>query len=152
MKKVLLLIIGILILSDFAFGDVSTNNNAQGLLSIFSTNANAWIAAIIPFAKSLFWYLVVIDWVITFGMMALKGTDFQEIMAGLIQKTLIIGFFLVLFQYTSWLDTIPRSFGQMANSVTGVSIQPDTIMEQGYSIVAKIWEGTSWFRDRKSVV
>lgn len=145
MKKVFLLIIGILILSDFAFGDVSTNNNAQGLLSIFSTNANAWIAAIIPYAKSLFWYLVVIDWVITFGMMALKGTDFQEIMAGLIQKTLIIGFFLVLFQYTSWLDTIPRSFGQMANSVTGVSIQPDTILEQGYSIVAKIWEGTSWF-------
>lgn len=144
-KKITLLILGILILSDFALGAVSTNNNAQGILEIFSTNASAWIAAIIPFAKSLFWYLVVADWTITFGMMALKGTDFQEIMAGLIQKTLIIGFFLIMFQYTSWLDTIPRSFGQMANSLTGVSIQPDTILEQGYSIVAKIWEGTSWF-------
>lgn len=145
MKKVSLLIFGILLLSDFAFGDVSTNNNAQGLLSIFATNANAWIAAVIPFAKSLFWYLVVIDWVITFSMMAIKGTDFAEIMSGLIQKTLIIGFFLIMFRYTSWLDTIPRSFGQMANNLTGVSIQPDTILEQGYNIVAKIWKGTSWF-------
>ncbi len=145
MKKISLLVFWILILSDFAFADVSTNNNAQSLLSIFSSNANAWIAAIIPYAKSLFWYLVVIDWVITFSMMALKGTDFNEIMAGLIQKTLLIGFFLMMFQYASWLDTIPKSFAQMANGVTGVNIQPDTILEQGYSIVGKLWESTSWF-------
>ncbi|MDD2399622.1 MAG: P-type conjugative transfer protein TrbL [Sulfurovum sp.] len=145
MKKVSLLVFGILLLSDFAFGDVSTNNNAQGILEIFSSNASAWISSIIPYAKSLFWYLVVADWVWTFGLMALKGTDFNEIMAGVIQKVLIIGFFMIMFQYTSWLDTIPQSFGQMANSISGVSIQPDTILEQGYGIVAKIWEGTSWF-------
>ncbi len=145
MKRILLIILGIVLLSNYVFAEVSTNNNAQGLLSIFSSHANAWIATILPAAKYLFFSLVVMDWVYTFGMMALKGTDFGEIMAGFIQKIMIIGFFMMMFQYTSWLDLIPKSFAQLANTATGVNIQPDTILEQGYSIVAKIWEGTSWF-------
>ena len=145
MKKILLILLAIVLLSNLTFAEVSTNNNAQGLLAIFSSHANAWIAAIIPAAKYLFFALVVIDWVYTFGMMALKGTDFGEIMAGFIQKIMIIGFFMMMFQYTAWLDLIPKSFAQLANTATGVNIQPDTILEQGYSIVAKIWEGTSWF-------
>jgi len=145
MNKIILVIFSIILLSNLAFAEVSTNNNAQGLLVIFSSHANAWIAAIIPAAKYLFFSLVVIDWVWTFGMMAVKGTDFAEIMAGFIQKIMIIGFFMMMFQYTAWLDLIPKSFAQLANTATGINIQPDTILEQGYSIVAKIWEGTSWF-------
>lgn len=145
MKKVFLLILGILLLSDFAFGDVSTNNNAQGLLKIFEDNADIWNAHIIPYAYSLFYYLVVADWVYTFSMMALRGTDFGEIMAGMIQKVFIIGFFMVMFNYTYWIDLIPKSFAQMANSMTSVNVHPDTVLEQGYKIVAKLWKGTSWF-------
>ena len=148
MKKILLFA---LLLPMMAYADVSTNNNAQGLLGIFSSNADAWIAAIIPYAKSLFWYLVVIDWVLTWSWMALKGTDFGELMANLIQKTLLIGFFLVMFQYAGWLDTIPKSFAQMANGITGVNIQPDTILEQGYNIVAKIWDSISWYKPGNSL-
>jgi P-type conjugative transfer protein TrbL len=144
MKKFFLIVLGVLILSNFALAEVSTNNNAQGILKIFADNADIWNAYIIPYAYSLFYYLVVIDWVYTFSMMALKGTDFNEIMAGLIQKVFIIGFFMIMFNYTYWLDLIPKSFAQMANSMTSVTIQPDTILEQGYKIVGKLWKGTSW--------
>lgn len=143
MKKILLLTL--LFLPIFAFGDVSTNNNAQGLISIFFNNKNAWVSAIIPYAYNLFYFMIVIDWVITFSMMALKGTDFGEIMAAMINKILLIGFFLVLIQNAHWLDTIPKSFGQMATGASGINIQPDTVLEQGYKIVGKLWEGTSWF-------
>jgi len=137
----------LLILPLFLFADVSTNNQAQGLLTIFDTAKNTWIAAVVPFALRLFWLLVIIDWVYTFGMLLLKGTEISEILTTLIQKVIIIGFFLGMFQYTTWLDTIPQSFGQLADTINALpqKITPDTILEQGFNIVDTVWGSTSWF-------
>jgi len=136
-----------LLLPIFAFSEVSTNNQAQGLLSVFDAAQAAWIAAIIPVALRLFWLLVIIDWVWTFGMLVLKGTEFAELMTTLIQKLLIIGIFLALFQFTSWIDSIPRSFSILADNANALAtpIEPDTILEQGFNIVNIVWGGTSWF-------
>jgi len=141
--RILLLLIFPLLL----FAEVSTNNQAQGLLVIFDTAKNIWIAAIIPYALNLFWLLVTIDWVWTFGMLLLKGTEISEILATVIQKVIIIGFFLTMFQYTTWLDTIPQSFGRLADNINALPqrITPDAILEQGFNIVSTIWEGTSWY-------
>ena len=143
MKKIVFL----LILPILIFGKVSTDNQAQGLLEIFINTKDAWILAVIPFALRLFWLLVIIDWVWTFGMILLKGTEISEILTTLIQKVIIIGFFLALFQHTAWLDTIPDSFGNLADTINALpkKIKPDTVLEQGFLIVAKVWEGTSWF-------
>lgn len=143
MNKVLALVL----LPIFTFAEVSTNNQAQGLLNIFDVAQAAWIAAIIPVALRLFWLLVIIDWVWTFGMLVLKGTEFAELMTTLIQKLLIIGIFLALFQFTSWIDTIPRSFSILADNANALAtpIEPDTILEQGFNIVNIVWGGTSWF-------
>jgi len=143
MKTLLLL----LFLPIIVYGEVSTDNQAQGLLTIFDAAQGAWIAAIIPVALRLFWLLVIIDWVWTFGMLVLKGTEFAELMTTLIQKLLIIGIFLALFQFTSWIDTIPKSFSILADSANALAtpIEPDTILEQGFNIVNIVWGGTSWF-------
>jgi len=143
MKKLLLL----LLLPIIVYSEVSTDNQAQGLLSVFDAAQGAWIAAIIPVALRLFWLLVIIDWVWTFGMLVLKGTEFAELVTTLIQKLLIIGIFLALFQFTSWIDTIPRSFSILADNANALAtpIEPDTILEQGFNIVNIIWGGTSWF-------
>ena len=137
----------LLIFPLFLFAEVSTDNQAQGLLTIFDAAKNTWIAAVVPFALNLFWLLVIIDWVWTFGMLLLKGTEISEILATVIQKVLIIGFFLAMFQYTTWLDTIPQSFGQLADTINALPqrITPDTILEQGFSIVDTVWGSTSWF-------
>lgn len=142
MKILLLLMFPI-----FIFAVVSTDNQAQGLLTIFDAAKNTWITAIVPFALKLFWLLVTIDWVWTFGMLLLKGTEISEILATVIQKVLIIGFFLAMFQYTTWLDTIPQSFGQLADTINALpqKITPDTILEQGFTIVSTVWGSTSWF-------
>ena len=140
-------ILFLLIFPILLFADVSTNNQAQGLLNIFDTAKSSWIAVIVPFSLRLFWLLVTIDWVWTFGMLLLKGTEISEILATVIQKTLIIGLFLALFQYTTWLDTIPQSFGQLADTINALpqKITPDTILEQGFTIVDTVWGSTSWF-------
>jgi type IV secretion system protein TrbL len=41
------------------------------------------------------------------------------------------------------MDKIPQSFSQLANSATGVNIQPDTILEQAFLMVNAIWDGLS---------
>ena len=136
-----------LLLPIVAFSEVSTNNQAQGLLSIFDAAQVAWISAIIPVALRLFWSLVIIDWVWTFGMLVLKGTELSELITTLIQKLLIIGIFLALFQFTSWLDTIPKSFSILADNANALAtpIEPDTILEQGFSIVEAVWNGVAFF-------
>ena len=143
MKKSLLF----LLLPIIVYSEVSTDNQAQGLLSVFDAAQAAWIAAIIPVALRLFWLLVIIDWVWTFGMLLLKGTEFAELITTLIQKLLIIGIFLALFQFTSWIDSIPRSFSILADNANALAtpIEPDTILEQGFNIVNIVWGGTSWF-------
>lgn len=143
MKKLFTL----LLLPITLYGEVSTNNQAQGLLAIFEVAQAGWIAVIIPAALWLFWTLVLIDWVWTFGIMAIKGTDLSEILATTIQKMLIIGLFLMLFQFTTWLDTIPQTFSQLADNANALAtpIQPDTILEQGFTIVGTIWESISIF-------
>lgn len=144
LKRISLLL---LLCSVSLWSEVSTDNQAQGLLSIFEAAQAGWVANIVPAALWLFWTLVLIDWVWTFGMMALKGTDLSEILATTIQKILIIGLFLMLFQFTTWLDTIPQSLSQLADNANALAtpIQPDTILEQGFTIVGTIWESISIF-------
>lgn len=137
----------LLLLPMVLFAEVSTDNQAQGLLNIFNAAQAGWIAVIIPVALRLFWLLVIIDWVWSFGMLLLKGTEFSELMTTLIQKVLIIGIFLALFQFTTWIDSIPQTFSILADNANALAtpIEPDTILEQGFNIVNIVWGGTSWF-------
>lgn len=143
MKKFLFLLILCSIFANLLFADVPTNNIAQNVMSVFKTASSSWITKIVPAAMFVFWALVTIDWVISFGYMAIKGTDFAELFYEIIRKVIIIGFFLMLFAMTTWLQTIPKSFSSLANNITSVNIQPDTILEQGIKIVSAVWDGTS---------
>jgi type IV secretion system protein TrbL len=142
MKKSII-IISLLVFFSPLFAAVDTNNNAQNILQVFQAATGNWEAVIVPAALFVFWSLVAIDFVLTFGYMALKGTDFAEIFYELVRKVIIIGFFLFLFVTVDLMDKIPQSFSQLANSATGVNIQPDTILEQAFLMVNAIWDGLS---------
>lgn len=150
MKKILILIFTFL--PTIILAAVDTNNNTSDILVVFKNAANDWTTTILPSAMWLFWALVSIDFVLTFGYMALKGTDFAELFYELIRKIIIIGFFLVLFTFTDWLVTIPDSFAMLANNATGVNIAPDTILEQAFIIVKAIWGGIGFSFDSIGLV
>lgn len=152
MKKILILILILTLLPTIILAAVDTNNNTSDILLVFKNAANDWTTTILPSAMWLFWALVSIDFVLTFGYMALKGTDFAELFYELIRKVIIIGFFLMLFTFTDWLVTIPDSFAMLANNATGVNIAPDTILEQAFIIVKAIWDGIGFSFDSIGLV
>jgi type IV secretion system protein TrbL len=129
MKIILLLFL--LFLPELAFCSASTNNLSDSILQVFIDASTSWQNAIKPTAQWLFASFVLIDFVITFGFLAIKGTEFGEIFGELIRKILWIGFFLFLFQTAGLLSVIPESFSQMAQNASGMNIMPDTILEEG---------------------
>lgn len=141
-NKVLLLGI-FLFLPTLLFGSIDSNNQTQGILEQFSNATAFWVSTIKPAGMYLFWSFVTIDMVITFGFLAIKGTEFGEIVGELIRKILWIGFFLFLFQTANILEQIPDSFAKIALSATGKDIQPDTILETAFELVKKMWTAPS---------
>lgn len=140
MKRLIL----ILAIPAFLFAGVDPTNQAHSLLYPFMNASAHWRATILPYAMYVFGALVTIDFVLEFGLIAVGGkVDFSDFIPLLIRKTLIIGFFLMLFQYSSWLGTIPDSFAQLGNTAAGVSVSPDNVLNNGIAIIAKIWGGLS---------
>jgi len=130
----------------FIFAAVSPDNQTQTLLTDFQVASASWRASFLPAAQYVFWSLVTIDMVIEFGFVALKeGLSFDAIFAPLLRKILIVGFFLALFQYSSWLISIPSSLSQLGNQANGVSVDVDSVLNYGIDIVNDLWHGISLF-------
>lgn len=129
MKSIIVILL--LLLPQILFGATATDNQTSAILQVFIDASTSWQNAIKPTAQWLFASFVLIDFVITFGFLAIKGTEFGEIFGELIRKILWIGFFLFLFNTAGLLSTIPESFSKMAQNASGMNIAPDTILEEG---------------------
>ncbi|MDD4883056.1 P-type conjugative transfer protein TrbL [Sulfuricurvum sp.] len=140
MKKIILL----LLLPVFIFAAVSPDYQTQSLLSGFETASTTWNSSFLAAAKYVFFSLVVIDFVIEFGFLALTGNlDFGSIFAPLIRKILTIGFFLMLFEHSDWIATIPKSLSQLGNTAGSSAVEVDSIFNYGIDIVADLWSRVS---------
>jgi type IV secretion system protein TrbL len=137
MKRIALF--ALLMLPSFLFGAISPDNQGQALLQVFADASNQWVTAVKPAAMYLFYSFIVIDFVITFGFLAVKGTEIMEIFGELLRKILWIGFFLMIFQGANMMDKIPASFDRLAFQGSGIDIQPDVILEQAIDLVMKMW-------------
>lgn len=135
----ILIFFTLLVLPTFLFGAVNTDNQQATILQTFIDASSSWSNAILPTAKKLFYGFVIIDFVITFGFLAIKGTEFGEIFGELIRKILWIGFFLFLFNSANLLSVIPESFSQLASTASGMNIMPDTLLELAMTMVSDIW-------------
>ncbi|EPR3147593.1 P-type conjugative transfer protein TrbL [Campylobacter jejuni] len=125
---------------NLAFGVESTSS----ILSILNDGLSSWI----PFVKTaclwVFWTLVVIDLVWTFGLKALSGFELGDFLATLIKKVIYIGIFILLFNIDYWLQAIFNSFSQLAiNANHGINVKPDTILENAFKIVMTILSSMS---------
>lgn len=144
MKKIFF-IIGVFLFITPVFADIDTNNQGKDIFFLFKNSIDLWLPKILQVATWLFWALVTIDFVLTFGYMAIRGTDFAELFGELIRKVIFIGFFLMFFTYTDWLNTIPQSFSQLADIANGTSINitVDGILEEAVNIFWAFVQGFS---------
>ncbi|EGQ7225846.1 P-type conjugative transfer protein TrbL [Campylobacter coli] len=139
----------IFLVPNLAFGA----ENADGILSLIRNGILSWTPLIKTACLWVFWTLVVIDLVWTFGLKALSGFEFVDFIATLIKKIMYIGIFLFLFNIDQWLQIIFNSFSQLATSVNnGISITPQNIIEQALNLVGKIIQSMDFWSPGDSIL
>lgn len=100
MRKYLSLTTAILFLSlSFnAYAEVNSAGLFDDVLERYGAAASSWGGVITDAATWLFWLLVTISMVWTFGMMALRKADIGEFFAEFVRFTIFTGFFGGYFQ------------------------------------------------------
>nr|WP_079754456.1 P-type conjugative transfer protein TrbL [Campylobacter coli] len=139
----------IFLVPNLAFGA----ENADGILSLIRNGILSWTPLIKTACLWVFWTLVAIDLIWTFGLKALSGFEFGEFLATLIKKIMYVGIFLFLFNIDQWLQIIFNSFSQLATNVNdGISITPQNIIEQALNLVGKIIKSMDFWSPGDSIL
>jgi len=118
----------------------------NNILNRFSQVANTWSGKMISYASGLFWGLVLLSMVWTYGMMALRRADIQEFLAETIRFLAVTGFFWwILTNGPAIATSIINSLRKIAADATGLgnSLSPSGIVDIGFDIASKVVDQSS---------
>nr|WP_208800747.1 P-type conjugative transfer protein TrbL [Xanthomonas cucurbitae] len=166
MKKLLLgglAAVFIAMLSEPAMAQqLNSSGVMNDVLQRFHNAASTWGPAIEAAASRLFWALVVISMVWTFGMMALRKADIGEFFAEFVRFTIFTGFFWwLLTNATTGMNiagTIVQSMQQLGAQAGGLGdsrLGPSAIVDIGFELYDRTVEATSelgWRRMGTAIV
>lgn len=133
----------------YAAGPGATSDDVlDNVLQRFSTVASTWGTLITTRATWLFWLLVVISMVWTFGFMALRKADLGEFFAEFIKFTIFTGFFWwLLLNGPRFATDIMMSLRMIAAQASGLpsALAPSGIVDIGFDIFNKVVDqSTVW--------
>lgn len=128
------------LMPDTAFAAVESQGVLNDILQRFQNEANTWGAYIKERATWLFWILVTISMVITFGFMALRKADIAEFFAEFVKFILFVGFFWWLLLSSGGagggmpMDIVVSMMmiGGNAGGFSGNLPQPSSIVDIGF--------------------
>lgn len=160
MKRMIfgVLAVGTLALSaEPAFADgLSSSNVMNDVLDRFHDAAATWGPAIQSAASRLFWSLVVISMVWTFGLMAMRKADIGEFFAEFVRFTIFTGFFWWLLTHANTgmnlAGTIVASLqtlGAEAGGLSSNNLGPSSILDLGFELYDKTVQATTKLGWRK---
>ncbi|PTR05605.1 type IV secretion system protein VirB6/type IV secretion system protein TrbL [Nitrosospira sp. Nsp5] len=112
----------------------------DNILSRYYAAATAWQTVITQRASWLFWLLVTISMVWTFGLMALRRSDIGEFFAEFIRFTVFTGFFWwLLINGPAFATSIIASLKQIGSEASGLRgmASPSGIVDIGFEIFYK---------------
>jgi type IV secretion system protein TrbL len=118
----------------------------DNILNRFYQVANTWSAKMVSYASWLFWGLVLLSMVWTYGMMALRKADIQEFLAETIRFLAVTGFFWWILTNGPAISTaIINSLRQIAADATGLgnALAPSGIADIGFDIASKVVDQSS---------
>jgi type IV secretion system protein TrbL len=125
---------------------IDPNGVLDNALERYSAAAAGWAAIITQRASWLFWTLVVISMVWTFGFMALRKADIGEFFAEFIRFTIFTGFFWWLLTngpiFANDIMGSMRTLGGNASG-TGSELTPSGIVNIGLDIFFKVVDQSS---------
>ncbi|EDO7295540.1 TPA: P-type conjugative transfer protein TrbL [Campylobacter coli] len=141
-SKLALVLFLCFLIPNLAFGAESP----EGALTLIKNGLLSWTPLIKTACLWVFWTLVAIDLIWTFGLKALSGFEFGEFLTTLIKKIIYIGIFLFLFNTDQWLQIIFNSFSQLATNVNnGIDVKPNNIISTAIDVVITILQSASIF-------
>lgn len=112
----------------------------DNVLKAYQDAASDWAEKITTAASWLFWSLVTISMVWTFGMMALRKADLAEFFAELVRFTIFTGFFWWLLDNAPDIATVIyqslQALAGQAGDIVG-EVKPSGIVDNGFDIFFK---------------
>jgi type IV secretion system protein TrbL len=127
----------LLLFSASASAQVTNAAVFSDILQRYQSVASAWSTTISKHATWLFWCLVSISMIWTFGMMALRKSDLGEFVAEFVRFTIFTGFFWwLLSNGPSFAGSIIKSLQQIASEASGQGqqVNPGHIAKMGFAI------------------
>ena len=129
-----------------AHAEITNSGLLDNILERYKNAASSWSSIVIDAASWLFWTLVVISMVWTFGMMALRKADIGEFFAEFTRFTIFTGFFWwLLTNGPNFASTIYDSLRQIAGNATGLGagLSPSGIVDVGFEIFSMVLSQSS---------
>lgn len=150
-------LLGSLLFVDDLFAVIPESGVLDTITYTFRDNANKWWAIMELYAIRLFWILAVIDFAWMAIMLALSLGEFQEFVAQVVRKIIVLGLFMALLVYGhNWAGAIMNSMRQVAgiaNQHAGgaVSVTPSNILDTGFQVCAMIASRMSVFNPGEAI-
>lgn len=138
-----------MLLAFFAVPALAVVDNAgilDNVLARYSAAAGTWAAVVTARASWLFWTLVVISMVWTFGMMAMRKADLGEFYAEFVRFTIFTGFFWwLLINGPVFAMSLINSLRQIGAESTGLGsgLAPSGVVDIGFDIFFKVLDQSS---------
>ena len=91
--------------------------SAERIVQNFIDNTKIWSGEIVRIATALFWSLALFEFILTFSMMAVRGSDLNEFTVEFLKRALIISFGLFLLENHLALEQIIQGFRDSSSLV-----------------------------------
>lgn len=127
-------------------GQLDSSGLLDTLLDKYQQVASTWTTAIGNYANWLFWGLVLISMVWTFGLIAMKGGGLQDLLAEIVRFFTVTGFFYYFLNHgTAISKAIIDSMRELAANALGTSagVSPSSIVDMAFLILTKISSAAS---------
>lgn len=127
-------------------GQLDSSGLLDTLLDKYQQVASTWTTVIGNYANWLFWGLVLISMVWTFGIIAMKGGGLQDLLAEIVRFFTVNGFFYYLLSNGPAISkSIIDSMRELAANALGTSagISPSSIVDMAFVILTKISSAAS---------
>ena len=137
-------------------GNAAVNNSdiSENVLDAFMNQAASWSAVITDRASWLFWCLVAISMIFTFGFMALRQADIGEFFAEFIRFTVFVGFYWwLLINGPDMASDIIEGLQQIGGKASGLGegFVPGNVMDMGFEIFFRILDNSSAWQLAESI-
>lgn len=142
----MLITLGVLLLtSEPALAELSNEGIMNDVLKRFDNAASNWANTLTNAASWLFWTLVLISMVWTFGMMLLRKADIGEFFAEFVRFTIFTGFFWWLLTNAvsnqniagTIIDSL-QQLGAQAGSLGTTRLDPGAVVDVGFELFDRV--------------